>query len=188
MQRVATYIRKGWPVHMNDAPPDLHPYFAFREELVIDDDIIMKGEKIVVPDRLRSDYMIQVHKGHIGSDVTKRRARDIMYWPSMASDIDNMTSVCHVCNSTKLHQQKEPLKLHPVPDSPWSIVGTDIFQWNGLHYLVVVDSFSGWFEINTIPNLLAKNHRQTQVTLCSLWHSIHRHLRQWFVVFLSRIP
>jgi len=139
MQRLATYIRKGWPVHMNDAPPNLHPYFAFREELVIDDEIIMKGEKIVVPDRLRSDYMIQVHQGHIGSDATKRRARDIMYWPSMASDIDNMTSVCHVCNSTKLHQQKEPLKLHPVPDFPLSIVGTDIFQWNGLHYLVVLD-------------------------------------------------
>lgn len=48
---------------------------------------------------------------------------------------------------------KEPLKLHPFPDLPWSTVATDIFDWNGQHYLVLVNSYSGWFEIDQLRDM-----------------------------------
>lgn len=51
-------------------------------------------------------------------------------------------------HSLKLHQQREPLKLHTVPDLPWSIVTTDIFEWENHHYLILVNSYSGWFEVD----------------------------------------
>lgn len=68
-------------------------------------------------------------------------------------DIDNATLSCSVCNSTKPHQQKEPLKPHPVPDLPWSIVATDILEWNGKRYQVLVDSYSGWYEVDLLKDL-----------------------------------
>ena len=60
---------------------------------------------------------------------------------------------CGVCNSLRPHQQKEPLKLHTVPDLPWSLVATNVFEWMTHHYLVLVDSYSGWFEIDRLSSL-----------------------------------
>ena len=43
-----------------------------------------------------------------------------------------------------------------VPDLPWSLVSAGIFDWNGMQYLILVDSYSGWFKMNTLPDLSAK--------------------------------
>lgn len=48
---------------------------------------------------------------------------------------------------------REPLQLHQIPDSPWSITAADILEWSGKHYLVLVDSYSGWWEFDALPNL-----------------------------------
>lgn len=103
---------------------------------------------------LRKEYVQQLHKGHPGADTTKKRAREIMYWPSMASDIDSAIDLCQPCNSTKPHQQREPFVIHLVPDLPWPFMTADIFDWNGLP--VLADSYSGWFEINTFRDLSSK--------------------------------
>ena len=74
----------------------------------------------------------------------------------MTLDIDSAIAICQSCNSTKAHQQKEPLLIHPVPDLPWSFVRADIFDWNGMQYLILVDSYSRWFEMNTLCDLCSK--------------------------------
>ncbi|KAK5868037.1 hypothetical protein PBY51_012484 [Eleginops maclovinus] len=71
----------------------------------------------------------------------------------MSRDITEELLSCAVCNSTRSHQQKEPLQLHPVPDLPWSTLATDIFEWHGKRYLVLVDSYSGWFEIDLLRDV-----------------------------------
>lgn len=76
-----------------------------------------------------------------------------MFWPSLTKHIENKVLSCSICNSLKPHQQKEPLPLHHIPDLPWSTVATDIFEWSGQHYLVLVDSYSGWFEIDLLHDL-----------------------------------
>ena len=49
--------------------------------------------------------------------------------------------------------RKKTLKLHTVPDLPWSLVATNVFEWMTHHYLVLVDSYSGWFEIDRLSSL-----------------------------------
>lgn len=71
----------------------------------------------------------------------------------MSGDITAETLICSVCNSTKPHQQKEPMKLYPVPDLPWSTVATDMFEWRRQNYMVLVDSFSSWYEIDVLRNM-----------------------------------
>ena len=44
------------------------------------------------------------------------RARDIFYWPSMTFDIECTVVSCKPCNSSKPHQLKELLLVHPIPD------------------------------------------------------------------------
>lgn len=75
------------------------------------------------------------------------------FWLSMTEGTEKETTKYPLCNSTKPHQQKEPLKLHPISDLPWSTVATDIFEWNSQYYLVAVYSYSGWFEIELLCDL-----------------------------------
>ena len=139
-------------------PPEAQPYFPIRDELIMDHGvIILKGLRIVVPQALHKEYLRQLHKGHPGIDTIKRRARETVYWPSLMLNIDSDVVSCQPCNSARLHQQKEPLLIHPVPDLLWSFVSADIFNWSGLRYLILVDSYSSWFEMSTLSNLSSKS-------------------------------
>lgn len=109
----------------------------------------------------------------------------MVFWPSLNKDIEKECTSCSVCNSMKHHQQKEPLKQHDIPEIPWSIVATDLFEWNGQHYLVLVDSYSGWFEVD-LSNI---NHRDYKIkeTLLSTRQSPKSDHRQRNSVFKSTI-
>lgn len=141
--------------------------FPSRDELTTDEDIIMKGQKIVVPESLRSEYITIIHRGHPGLEATKRRPRGIVFWLSLNKDIENQLLSCSICNSQRSHQQKEPLHLHYIPDLPWPTVATDIFEWNGQHYLV--DSYSGWFEIDLLRDMSSS----TVITKLKRHFSVH---------------
>lgn len=153
LQILSRVIHRGWPTKKSQLQPTLRLFFPYRDELTVEDGIIMKGHKTIIPQSLHKEYINIVHKGHPGAEATKRRARSIIFWPTMSNDITEELLSCAACNSTKPHQQKEPLQLHPVPDLPWSTVATDIFDWHGKHYQVLVDSYSGWFEIDLLHNI-----------------------------------
>ena len=119
---------------------------------MIENDVILKGQKAVVPKSLQSTYIAILHKGHMGADRTRQLASDVVYWQKMRQDIESAVSQCYACNSCKSHLQKQPFINHPIPDLPWATVGADIFDWNNHQYLVMVDSYSGWFEMDLLPD------------------------------------
>ena len=114
MQKVAHFIANGWPSKLKSVTPDVKVYFPVRDELIVDNGVILKGLRVVVPNSLPKEYIQFLHKGHPETDATKRRAKD-MYWPSMLLEIDCTLASCQHCNSEKPHQQKGPLLVHPVP-------------------------------------------------------------------------
>ncbi|CAI5637407.1 unnamed protein product [Oreochromis niloticus] len=127
LRALSTVIQRGWPSRESQVQPALALFFPYRDELSMEDGIIMKSHKTVIPQSLHKEYINIVHKGHPGTEATKRRARSVIFWPAMSKDITEELLSCTVCNSTKTHKQREPLQLHPVPDLPWSTVAADIF-------------------------------------------------------------
>lgn len=71
----------------------------------------------------------------------------------MIKDVDSFVQSFSTCNTLKPHQQKEPMQLHTVPELPWSTVASDLFEWNGQHYLVLVDSYLEWFKLDPIKKI-----------------------------------
>ncbi|KAL7864418.1 hypothetical protein AOLI_G00158380 [Acnodon oligacanthus] len=153
LQTLSTVIQQGWPPRKSQLQPAVSLFFSYRDELTVEDRIIMKEHKAVIPQSLHKEYINIVHKGHPGIEATKCRARSIIFWPNMSTNITEELFLCAVCNSTKSPQQKEPLQLHAIPDLPWSKVATDIFEWHGKHYQVLVDLYSGWFEIDLLHDM-----------------------------------
>ena len=44
-------IMQRWPHSIKQVPPFLQPYWTFRDELTVEDGLILKGTRIVIPDK-----------------------------------------------------------------------------------------------------------------------------------------
>ena len=44
-------ITQGWPSTINEVPNVLQPYWTFRKELTAEDGLILKGTRIVIPNK-----------------------------------------------------------------------------------------------------------------------------------------
>ncbi|CAB3981085.1 Retrovirus-related Pol poly from transposon [Paramuricea clavata] len=94
--------------------------------------------------------MESLHASHQGIETTLRRARETMYWPNMNAEIKDYVKKCDLCCSIGPKQSKETLICHKVPDRPWGKIATDLFEFDGKEYLVTVDYFSIFFEIDRL--------------------------------------
>ena len=60
--------------------------------------------------------------------------------------------MCDVCRAFDRKQPKETLIPHEVPDQPWAKVGVDLFTYRGRNYLIYVDYYSSFWEIDPLDN------------------------------------
>ena len=103
---------------------------------------MFNGLKLIIPKKLRNEMLEIIHSSHLGIVKCKSRAREVLFWPSMNSDIEEKVSKCATCAINQPQNPKEPLIPSEVPDRPWSKIGVDIFEYKGHHYLISVDYFS----------------------------------------------
>ena len=127
-------------------------YWQYRDELAVYDGIVYKGLRIVVPPSVRSDMLKQIHESHLGINKCKQRARETLFWPGMSQQVQNMVEDCPTCNTYQNQQHKEPMKASKIPDLPWSEVGSDIFDWKGVSYLLTVDYYSKFIEVDKLSD------------------------------------
>ena len=150
MQQLKQIILQGWPEDKAEVPPQLMNYFHLRDELTVQDDLIYRGERVVIPSAARRNMLTEIHAAHMGIEATLRRSRESIYWPGMTTQIADYISRCEICQQLNSKQQKETLKQHETPDRPWAKIGTDIFTLHGRDYLITVDYFSGFWEIDCL--------------------------------------
>ena len=147
LQQLSKLIDDGWPTNLCNVPEPLRQYWKVKEDLCIADDLILKGDHIVVPSSRRSLVLKAIHEGHLGIEKYKARARICIYWPNIDDDIEQAVKQCSICNQHARANQKEPLLPHSVPKRPWYKVGADHFTIASQDYLLVVDYFSKYPEV-----------------------------------------
>ena len=155
MMKLKARIITGWPEKLADLEPELKPYFSYRDELTLQDGLIVRGDRIVIPASMRLEVKRKVHAGHMGINSCIRRARDLVFWPGMSKEIHQYVEACDTCARYASTQQPETLHLHPVPNRPWSKVGIDLFSISGRDYLVPVDYMSNFYEVDYLPETTA---------------------------------
>lgn len=94
----------------------------------------------------------QLHKTHFGIEKTKNRARKLMYWSGLSVDIEKFIAKCSVCTKYSSNKVKEPLICHEVPNLPFEVVASDILDYGGESYLVLVDYLSNWIKLHKLKN------------------------------------
>ncbi|KAE8291509.1 Retrovirus-related Pol polyprotein from transposon 17.6 Protease [Larimichthys crocea] len=149
LQRVIQLMNEDWP------RGECQQYYNIRGELSLVNGLLLRKNRIVIPQSLRPDMLKRLHEGHLGMEKCKRRARTSIYWPSINADIDRMVSRCATCLKHQAKQAKEPMAITEIPDEPWQKVGTDLFYLDGKNYLLVIDYLSNYPEIALLPNMSA---------------------------------
>ena len=155
LQMLKVMILKGWPDEHNEIPPVLKAYSHTKDEYTVQNGLIFKGNRIVIPNCLRKSIKDAVHSSHIGIEGCLRRARECVYWPGMNADLKEYISKCDMCNSYPSAQQKETLKPHEPTDRQWEKVGVDLMTLKNHDYIVTVDYFSNFWEIDFLENTRA---------------------------------
>ena len=156
LQVLSKQVRKGWPDTKAECSPDLHPFWNIRDLITEADGIMYKSDKIIIPKSMQKEMMDVIHKAHMGMQKCKSRARLCVYWPNMNSQIENVVSSCSICQEFRSRNRAEPLKSHEIPNRPWGKVGCDLFQYKGRDYIVCVDYYSKFPEVQLISDKTAK--------------------------------
>lgn len=47
-------IHQGWPEYLNECPPDLKEFWNFREDLHVENALILKGHCLLIPSNVRT--------------------------------------------------------------------------------------------------------------------------------------
>ncbi|KFD58275.1 hypothetical protein M513_01038 [Trichuris suis] len=124
LSKVRTWLMSGWPHKCPSA--DFAPFISKRDAFSLQRDCILFGSRVVIPSQLRQEMLRMLHRSHQGVVATKAIARSYMWWPGMASAIENMISHCSTCQSVRHLPPRE--RIHPWLDEevdPWSRLHID---------------------------------------------------------------
>ena len=66
LRDLKTVICHGWPLRKEDVPVKVSYYFPFRDELTMQNGLIFKDERLVVPTSFCEEMTEKLHSSHIG--------------------------------------------------------------------------------------------------------------------------
>ena len=135
-------IVEGWPGNARDLPKPIRCYWSMRDELTVEDNIILRGDRTLIPESMKPYIMEQIHSAHMGIEKCRLRAQASVFWPGISRDIENYVKNCDTCLRHQRNQPHQPLMPHDVPELPWQTVGADIMTLDGQDHIVLVDYHS----------------------------------------------
>ena len=141
---------------------DVSQYQHIKQELSVSNGVILRGTRIIVPEKLQNWMIMLAHNGHQGIVKTKRFLRDSVWFPGMGRMVEEAVKGCLPCQAANhdLKPTAEPLRMSPLPLGPWQELSKDFcgppFP-NGDYLLVVTDDFNQYPEVEIIKSTSAKS-------------------------------
>ena len=135
-------------------------YKTIAEELCItDQNILLRGTRMVLPTQLRQKAISLAHEDHAGMTKCKQHIRSKLWWPQMDTQIENHIKSCHPCQITGRPERPEPVCPTELPQEPWTHLAIDVcgpFP-TGESVVVLTDYFSRWPEVKILKSVTSAN-------------------------------
>ena len=122
----------GWPERISQVPRIARQFWGTRDELSIEEGLLMKGNCICIPPELYDRSLHELHEMHLG----------IEKWPGIDADIVEYVKRCKTCTQHKATQHIQPMLPRDVPEAPWQDLAADFFNFKGKEYLLIANTFS----------------------------------------------
>ena len=122
----------------------LQPYKKMLTEITDVEGILVRGDRIIVPDEMRRRVVQIAHEGHLGVVKTKQLIKETMWFPNIQKWVQEEIDGCLACQAVNDSKQQEPIKPSPLTEEPWSRLVTDLYGPlpTGEYLLVVQDTYS----------------------------------------------
>ena len=153
-------IQQGWPKTIKEVPKEIQKYWTFHEELMIEDGIILKGMRIVIPDKKREEILKQIHEGHLGLNKCQMQAKETVHWPGLNDQLEQLILNCQLClkySRSKGKGTPHTALGHEVPPVPWRKLATDIFYYESQPHLLIVDYTSRFPIVRKLKSMSAQH-------------------------------
>ena len=64
-------VYHGWPKVHSDCHPLLLDYWNFRDEISLEDGLLFKEHRLIIPESLRGKVLQMIHEGHYGVEKSQ---------------------------------------------------------------------------------------------------------------------
>ena len=143
-QELKKAISNGFP---DNTTGKLAKFKKLQEELSVEDGLVIRDERIVIPAAARRETLKNLHRSHQGLVRTQRRARATVYWPGIGPDIKSTIEACFQCQEAQPGHARQPMIIEDPPARPGQDGSADLFTTAGKQFLVYCDRLSGWPEV-----------------------------------------
>ncbi|UYV76234.1 K02A2.6-like [Cordylochernes scorpioides] len=134
----------------------LSPYYKVRNELSVDFGCLQWKERIVIPPKLRSQILIDLHEMHFGMVKMKIIARRYFWWPGIDKSIEDLARQCTICQESA-DMPPSMITEWTWPEKPWHRLHLDLAcPFMGRMFLVIVDAYTKWLEIFILRDITSK--------------------------------
>ena len=145
LSQVHAFTRKGWPATTAE---EFKPYRERQNELTTQGEVVLWGNRVVIPLKLRTRILEELHRSHPGITRMKALARSYLWWPGLDKDLEKCVKECSSCQEVR--NAPAAATLHPWlwPAKPWQRIHVDFAgPFEGKMFLIVVDAHSKWPEV-----------------------------------------
>ncbi|XP_052131934.1 uncharacterized protein K02A2.6-like [Frankliniella occidentalis] len=162
----------GWPSKNPFKQSELlTAFFKERDALSIEQNCLMFGNRVVIPEALQGNVLQILHTGHPGIVRTKSLARSMVWWPSLNEDIEKLCKNCYPCLKVNFKVQSTFI---PWPETkyPFERVHIDFFSIKRVTFFIYCDSFSKWLHIERMDVTTAPLVNEVLFNIFAFWGSL----------------
>lgn len=165
MRRVTAALQSG------EWQEDLQKYHVVADELNVEQGLIVRDSRVVIPKKLRGEVMQIAHQGHPGAVTMKHILRDRVWWPEMYRQIDAFYLLCPGCAAVQRDNPPEGLSPSVLPEKAWQDVAIDFLDIPEykVKILVIVDYYSRHVSVELMTRTDAVHLIQKLQGIFDIW-------------------
>ena len=118
----------------------------------MEDGILLKSYRILIPYTLWMEMLDLIHEGHQGIEKCLLCSKESLFWPGISNEIHHTVDKCGICQATSTAQRKLQSVPSEIPPHAWHTLNTNLFYWKHFNFLVLGDFFSKFLIVRKLPS------------------------------------
>lgn len=152
--KIHSFVMSGWPENCSDR---IKAYSNKRLLLSVENDCLFYGHRIIIPKSLHNSVLKMLHDTHIGMTRMKLLAKRHVWWFGIDEDIEKFTRHCEACQLNQDTPSKIELASWLETKHFFERIHIDFYEYNDAVFLITVDTYSRWIDVQRMTNTKAQN-------------------------------
>ena len=101
---ITEYVMQGWPDSKSKVSKEVQPVWIHHMEIAVEDGILLKINRIIIPPWLRPSTLKKIHDGHLDIRKSYLKGKGAVFWLGMKQEITQLVECCEISQSNARSQ------------------------------------------------------------------------------------